>query len=475
MIQTQETNEVIKTMNENLVTRLADLSTFSEIPLKELQWLAAHGHFESYDVGAIIAAKGQPIDYMWIVLSGNISMRVDHGVGPKLVGEWLPGQVTGKPPYSRMIGPPGDNCVREKADLLSIEVKLFPEMISQCPAFTAYTVHGMLDRARNFNTNALQDEKMTSLGKLAAGLAHEINNPASAAVRDAKLIKVELLNLDETSHLLGSARLNGDQIATIKKLRTKCLEWSENKFLSPIQKSDYQDEINKWLLQHRLDPALALQLADTSVTIKELNELLSSIAGETIEVVLRWIMASYTVHSLSLDMEQSATQIYKLVDSFKKFTYMDNLADKEFIDIEPGIRDTINVLVYKVHSSKAVINLEIEKNLPRVYAKGSDLNQVWLCLLDNALDAIPSSGNINIIARPLQNRVEVQIIDNGPGIPQDKLSRVFDAFFTTKPQGHGIGLGLDLARRILHRYHGEIYVHSKPGRTEFMVSLAIEE
>jgi signal transduction histidine kinase len=462
-------------MNNLLVNRLASLPNFSDIPKSELQWLTEHGHYKVFDKGSILAPKGKPVYNLYIVLSGNISIRVDHGIGAKQVGEWLAGDVTGMLPYSRMTGPPGDNCAKENVELLSVSVKLFPEMINQCPSFTAYTVHSMLDRARNFNTNALQDEKMTSLGKLAAGLAHEINNPASAAVRDAKLIIKELLNLDESSHALGSAALKEKQFNIIKKLCAKCLEWSEKFFLSPIQKADYQDEINNWLLQHHLDPALALQLADTSVTIKELNILVSSIPDRTIDVVLRWIMASYTVHSLALDMEHSVTQIYKLVDSFKKFTYMDNLADKEAVDIEPGIRDTINVLVAKVKSSNAAINLEIDANLPRVHAKGSELNQVWLSLIDNALDAIPNSGNIHITACSQLNRVEVRIIDNGPGIPEDKISSVFDAFFTTKSQGHGIGLGLDLARRILHRYHGEIYVQSRPGHTEFIVSLATEE
>ncbi len=462
-------------MQSHLIDRLTALPSFSKIPQNEIHWLVKHGRFETYDVGTIVGPKGNIVKYLWIVLSGNIAIRVDHGVGAKQVTEWRCGDVTGMLPYSRMTAPPGDNYAKEKSELLSISVSLFPEMIRECPSFTAYTVHSMLDRARNFNTKALQDEKMISLGKLASGLAHELNNPASAAIRDAKLITDSLDNLNDASRELGAIGLTDQQIKIIKQLHATCLIRSTNTSLSPIEKVDYQEEITNWLRQKGLDIALALPLTDTSISIQELETVVSSIPETATEKVLKWIVANYIVHSLAMDMEHCSNQIYKLVDSVKKFTYMDNLADKELIEIESGIRNTIDVLASKVKSKNAYIKFETDENIPLVYAKGSDLNQVWLSLIDNALDAIPIKGKILITICNQVNRAEIRIIDNGQGIPEDKIPRIFDAFFTTKPPGHGVGLGLDLARRILSRYDGEISVQSNPGRTEFIVSLVTEE
>jgi signal transduction histidine kinase len=372
-----------------------------------------------------------------------------------------------------MNGPPGDNYIEEKAELLSIDVKLFSEMIQHCQSFTAYTVHSMLDRARNFNTSDLQDEKMISLGKLAAGLAHELNNPASATIRDAKLLRGSLTSLNDAWQAIIAARLSDMQFNKIMMIRTACLSESDGTKLSPIQKADNQDKISQWLISQQLNPSFAVSLVDTAITIRDLSELTDIISRDLLDVVLKWIIASYSTRTLAVEMEHTANQIYNLVDAVKKFTYMDNLAEKEFVDVESGIRDTIGVLISKVKSKNVSIIQEIDADLPRVYGNGSDLNQVWFSLLDNALDAIPISANIRIEACSEMNRVVVSIVDDGPGIASDNISRIFDPFFTTKPPGHGTGLGLDIARRLLRRYHGDISVHSQPGRTEFRVSLLI--
>ena len=461
--------------NTDLINRVAALPNLSGIPRQEVEWLVAHGRFEMYEAGKVIAPKGKNINKLWIILSGCVAVKVDRGVGPRLVIEWRSGDVSGMLPYSRMTGPPGDNYLESKSELLTIQVKHFPEMINRCPLFTAYTVHTMLDRARSFNASDLQDEKMISLGKLAAGLAHEINNPASAIVRGAKQLLSYLDEVDAASRALGAAALTDDMFAMIEQLRSACLITPEITLLSPIQQADREEEIAGWLVRHNVDKTNAELLAYTPVTIDMLEKLTKKISDENLAFALQWIATYCATNSLAVDIERSASRISELVTAIKRFTYMDNLAGSELVKVESGLRDTIKVLAAKSKSKGATITLDIQPNLPRVRATGSELNQVWMNLIDNALDAISRSGNIRISARMETDRLVVKIDDDGHGIPAKILPRIFDPFFSTKPPGHGTGLGLDITRRLLRMYHGDITVQSRPGRTEFRVSLLVED
>ncbi|MEN8376718.1 MAG: ATP-binding protein, partial [Gemmatimonadota bacterium] len=202
-----------------------------------------------------------------------------------------------------------------------------------------------------------------------------------------------------------------------------------------------------------------------------LDALAEAMSGDALDAALRWIAVGCATRSLATDIEQAATRIHELVGAVKKFTYMDNLAGPEAVEVEPGLRDTVRVVASKAKAKGAAITLEIEAGLPRVHATGGELNQVWMNLIDNALDAVPESGRVEVEARRELDRVVVSVVDDGPGIPQDVQPRIFDPFFTTKPPGQGTGLGLDITQRLLRSYSGEVSVESRPGRTEFRVSL----
>jgi signal transduction histidine kinase len=458
----------------DIVDRLASLSTMARLPREELEWLTTHGQIGVWEAGAVLAPKGRRIENLWILLSGHVVIRVDRGAGPRQVMEWRTGDVGGLLPYSRMTGPPGDSYLDEKTEILLIQEKYFPEMIHKCPEFTALTVHTMLDRARAFNTSDLQDEKMISLGKLAAGLAHELNNPASATVRSAKLLLAGLSQADSAARALGKASLTDAMMEAVERTRDICLAEPVDAVISPIEQADREDEFADWLTRHGLDPAHAASLAETAVTIEALDTLANTASGKTLDAALRWISAGCTTRSLAIDIERAATRIYDLVAAVKKFTYMDRLAGPESVDVEAGLRDTLRVVASKAKAKRASITFDVEPNLPRAHATGGELNQVWLNLIDNALDAIPESGRIDISVRKELDRIVVRVIDDGPGIPSDIMPLIFDPFFTTKPPGQGTGLGLDIARRLLRRYHGDILCDSRPGRTEFRVSLLTE-
>ena len=458
-------------MNKNMIDRLESLPSLKQIPRHELTWLIEHGNFEIYEPG-LIASKGTRIENLWIILEGHISVHIDRGVGPKVVNTELHrGSVTGMLPYSRLLSTPGDTYSDERTELFSVSIKHFPEMIYKCPLFTAHTVHTMIDRARIHNTSAMQDEKMIAIGKLAAGLAHELNNPASVAIRDAKLLKENQENADRTSRLLSQAGLSEKQYKEIDNLYVRCIDMSLKTSLSPLQKSDLQDKITDWMEQNHIDAIHSDQLADLSVTMEDLDQLLNTVSGPVFEAAIKWIVASCNIYKLANEIERSTHQIYKLVEAVKKFSYMDNLAEKEWVNIESGISDSLRVLDSKLKSKNAEITLDIHKNLPKVNASGAALNQVWFSLLDNALDAIPDSGKILIRAALETDFIMVRIIDNGPGIPFEKIDKIFDPFYTTKPPGQGTGLGLDLSRRLIRCYNGDINVRSKAGKTEFCVNL----
>lgn len=461
-------------MSNPLFDLLAKLDSLSSIPHEELLWLAEHARLESYQEGTMIASKDTQVVNLWIILRGRIIIRVDRGAGPKLVTEWRRGQVVGRLPYSRMAKSIGETYIQEDAEVIVVHSDFFPAMIIHCPLFTAHTVHTMIDRVRIFNTSDMQDEKMISMGKLAAGMAHELNNPASAAMRDAKLLQQSISGLDNVAQRIGTMGLTEAQFDTIKKMRENLRAVNQAIFLSPIQKADHYDKVILWLEQKKIDPALAGPLTDTKVALEDLDLLAGKVPVASLETALTWIITGHQTQLLTEEIERATEQICKLVNLIKKFTYMDTLGEKKLIDIESGIRDTLDVLAMKTRVKKAIISIQIEKDLPRVYANGSELNQVWFSLFDNALDAISESGNIRIEAHAEPNSVVVCCIDDGPGIAEDTIARIFDPFFTTKPPGQGTGLGLDITRRLLRRYHGDISVQSQPGQTEFKVQLVTE-
>jgi signal transduction histidine kinase len=456
----------------SVLDRLAELPTVRDVPRDELVWLVEHGKVETHLPGSVVAPGGEPVDRLFIILSGRIAIRVDRGAGPRLVMEWRTGEVTGMLPYSRMTGPPGDNVAEEPTELIAVHTKHFPEMVSRCPAFTAFTVHLMLDRARSFSASQLQDEKMISLGRLAAGLAHELNNPASAVVRNAKLLLKGLAEADGAARALGGAKLSPEQLERINAVRSACQTKPGGDVLSAFAQATREDSITEWLSRHDQNVAHAIPLADTTITLADLEALAASTPPETLDAVLRWIAAGCTTNALAQDIESAAARIHDLVAAVKKFTYMDNLSAEASVELEPGLRDTARVVASKARAKGVSIELDVEPDLPPVSASGGELNQVWLNLIDNALDAVAESGHVRVEARRALDRVLVSVIDDGPGIPEDVMPKIFDPFFTTKPPGQGTGLGLELTRRLVLRYRGDLTVDSRPGRTEFRVSLA---
>ena len=457
----------------DLLARLAQHRTLGSAPPRELEWLADHGELRHFDRGEAAVRKGQPLDSLWILLSGHYVFYVDRGRGPRKVFEWRAGDVSGRLPYSRMTTPPGEAVIVEASDVLMIHSRHFPELVRECPDVTATLVHVMLDRARAFTSSALHDEKMVSMGRIAAGLAHELNNPASAAARSAKLLADAITEAELRSRSIASAHLTDAQFEVIDRVRSTCANASAA--LTPIERADREDELAAWLQAHGVDEDAAAALVDTGVTSQALDPLAASVQGPALDAALRWIAACCTIRMLAADVEKASSRMHDLVGAVKRFTYMDRQQAPEAVDIAPGVRDSVALLAHKARRKSVAITVMLDSGLPPVRAIGSDLNQVWTNLLDNAIDAVPDSGRVEISADVNPGFVVVRIVDDGPGIPPEIRDRIFDPFFTTKPVGEGTGLGLEIARRLVQRNGGDLELESRPGHTEFRVAVPVAD
>ncbi len=458
---------------ENLVDRLAGHRTIGGAPREELTWLASRGVLRQLSPGQVLTAKGTRPEGLFVVLSGAFSMSVDRGAGPRKVMEWREGDVMGLLPYSRVAGPPGDSVARESSEILQLHGGLIRELAEKCHEITAILVHAMIDRARAFTSSDLHDEKMVSLGKLSAGLAHELNNPASAVKRSAALLDERLEDSERATRALGTFQLTETQLAAVDAVREACRATQETGVRSPIEQAEREDEMADWLADRGLDITIAEPLADTAVTFEALDTLARAIDGPALNAVLRWGASGCSVRSLATEIQDAAMRISDLVTAIKGFTHMDQAAVAEPVDVVQGLNNTVTVLRAKARARSATVVVEAEPGLPCARGFAGELNQIWSNLIDNALDAIGDSGRVEVTASLEDRKVVVQVIDDGAGIPSQILERIFDPFFTTKPMGQGTGLGLDIVRRLVRHNDGEISVESHPGRTRFRVALPL--
>ncbi len=457
-----------------ILERLMAHRALEKVPREELEWLVAHGRLERLEPGGMIARKGQPVEALYVILTGHVVHMTDQGGTWRKAMDWHEGDVTGQLPYSRLTNAPGNSVIEEAAEIFCVPQEHLPSLPIECPTLTAALVHVMVDRARAFKVSDLQVEKMASLGKLAAGLAHELNNPASAAARSAQLVSQALAESEAASRALGAADLDERALALVERVRTVCGDRAAG-VLSPLDRADREEALSDWLLGHEVDDELAASLAETEVTIADLDELAAGVSEEQLQAALRWIAAGCTIRGLARDIERAASRVHELVSAVKGFTYMDHTPSPEPVDVAKGISDTLAVMAAKARGKSVALKVDAPVGLPRVRGFGGELNQVWANLIDNAIDAVKDGGNVMVTARLEGRKVVVRVIDDGAGIPPQVKSRIFDPFFTTKPVGKGTGLGLDIVRRLVDRNDGSIEVESEPGRTEFRVSLPVAE
>ena len=424
-----------------LIDRLAAHRLLSAAPRSELEWFAAHASIMTLGPGEVLTGRSGPVAGLFVVLSGHLTIHVDRGNGPRLVMEWRPGDITGLLPYSRLVSPPGDVVAQEATEICEMDRAHIPGLILECHELTSILVHVMVDRARQFVSSDFQDEKLVSLGKLAAGLAHELNNPVSAMTRNVSELRGAVQDLESASRSLNASTLSTTQMASVTAVRERLIARPVERGLAAIERCDREDELASWLSGHEADMTLAGSLVERGIAVPDLADLCRGLSTDGLDTVVRWLAADCSVQQLLSDTEIAAGRVHALVAAVKGFTYMDQAGAPMSIDIAKGFTDTAAVLAAKARNKTATIDLRLSSDLPRVHAIGAELNQIWAYLVDNALDAVQTAGTIVVTARAEGAHVVVRICDDGPGIPAEIQTRVFDPFFTTKPVGQGMGLG----------------------------------
>jgi signal transduction histidine kinase len=373
----------------------------------------------------------------------------------------------------------GDAVARGRARILRLHRDRFAEMLQVAPALGPRLVGIMSDRVREVTRTSEQREKMVALGKLSAGLSHELNNPASAVRRGAAALDERLTDLPALVERLATRGLSPDDLASVASI-TDPSTMRPPTLLSPLERSHREDALATGLDGRGVAESwvLAETLVDAGLEVDALATLGAARGdgdGARLEVLLRWTEWLLGVRRLADEVGTAAQRISQLVGAVKAYSHMDRAPDRQPTDVREGIDSTLVMLQHRLKQKGVRLERELAPDLPLVPAWPGELNQVWTNLIDNAIDAMDREGTLRIEARREGHSVVVRIIDSGHGIPPEVVPRIFEPFFTTKDVGDGTGLGLDVVQRIVRQHGGTIDVQSRPGRTEFRVRLAVDE
>lgn len=452
---------------------LLKVPVFADLPDDQIAWFLSQSQEVRLAAGETYVRQGDPADWMFVILDGQLQWRGEFG-GETVVLSGKPGDVTGVLPFSRMKQFVVTGRAVTEGRVLRFPSSLFPELIQKMPELTKRLVGLLSDRIRETTRIEQQRDRLASLGKLSAGLAHELNNPASAAKRAAGQLRTILKKIKDASHELGKRELAAAQKSEIEKMEAS---FTQDDVVPPdaLTISDLEDQIDSLFRSHGQDDLwmLAAALARRNIRPEVLESLFANLGPDTARAALVRIAASVEVANLLHEIESSTSRISDLVRAIKEYTYMDQAAVQN-VDIVKSLENTLTILNHKLKQGVAV-QRDYQKVPLLVNSFGSELNQVWTNIIDNAIDAMHGKGELRIRTYRDDGCVVVEIGDNGPGIPPDVQPHIFEPFFTTKRVGEGTGLGLDTVLRIVKKHRGNIQVTSKPGDTCFQVWLPVAQ
>src|ERR1700731_1864198 len=452
-------------------SELLRVPAFADLPDDQIAWFRGQSQEMHLKAGETYVRQGDPADAMFVILEGQFQWRGEFG-GETVVLSAKPGDVTGVLPFSRMKQFTVSGRAVTDGRVLRFPASLFSELVQKMPELTTRLVGLMSDRIREATRFEQQRDRLASLGKLSAGLAHELNNPASAAKRATSQLRHILKKIRDASADLGRRDLTSAQKSEIEKLEAL---FTQKDVVPPdaLTTSDLEDRIDSLLRSHGQNDLwqLAADLARRNIKPEVLESLFANLDGDTARAALVRIAASAEVASLLHEIESSPSRISDLVGAIKEYTYMDQ-APVQNVDIVKSLETTLTILNHKLKQG-IVVQRDYQRVPFLVNSFGSELNQVWTNIIDNAIDAMQGKGELRVRTYREDTCVVVEIGDNGPGISPQVEPRIFEPFFTTKGVGEGTGLGLDTVQRIVKKHRGRIQIHSNPGGARFQVLLPL--
>ena len=451
-------------------SELLRVPAFADLPDDQIAWFISQSQELHLKAGDTYARQGDPADSMFVILEGRLQGRGEVA-GEAVIFDLEPGDVTGVLPFSRMKRFTVSGRAETDSRALRFPASLFPDLIQKMPVLTQRLVGLMSDRIRETTRREQQQDRLASLGKLSAGLAHELNNPASAAKRAAGQLRHMLKKIRDASLDLGKRDLSPVQKSEIEKLEASFTQ--DIVPPDPLTMSDLEEQIDSLLRSHGQNDLwlLAAGLARRNIKPQVVESLFAILDAGTARAALVRIAASVEVASLLHEIESSTSRISDLVGAIKEYTHMDQ-APVQNVDIVKSLETTLTILNHKLKQG-VVVQRDYQPVPLLVNSFGSELNQVWTNIIDNAIDAMHGKGELRIRTYRDDGCVVVEIGDNGPGIPDEVQPHIFEPFFTTKGVGEGTGLGLDTVQRIVKKHRGNIQVSSKPGDTRFQVWLPL--
>lgn len=459
------------------VEELIELELFQKLSRERLEWICEGATHLKLAQGDTLVTEGETNQAFFLLMAGEIGMtRFSEGVEMPL------GQ-HGAPSFFGEIQIMTDDLVPVTLTALTdcqvykISGEDFLVLVHECRDFERVVFRTVQNRVRGLQSFIQNREKMAALGTLAAGLAHELNNPATAVVRSLKDIIPAMLELQRMNLVYGQRNVEEEHTAKWLQVRDDGYDFIVNCGSDPLAMIEREEEILAWLEDYGVaEPwKLAEPLAAGNIQVAILEELMARWREDTTElrdIGLRWLALSFEVMTMIQGGLEGAERVSALVQSMRSYSHLDRGA-KQQLDIHQGIEDTLQLLSHKLKQG-VTIQRAYDSSLPKIMAFGSELNQVWTNLIDNSIDAMAGQGKLKIVTANKGDRVEVKIIDSGSGIPEKLHSRIFEPFFTTKPVGQGSGLGLDNVRRIVeNRHRGSIFLESEPGKTCFAICLPV--
>ena len=470
----------IPTPLDEIAEALERIAPLHGLSRDERLWLASRGQEIHLKTGETLFEEGEAAEQMILILKGEIHVR-RHRSGPMTLFIGRAGQMTGLLPYSRMTSYGGQGFAVQDVWALQFHRSLFPDIMQAIPSFGQRVVNTLLDRVREVTRIEQQSEKLVALGKLSGNLAHELNNPSAAAQRAASGILGELRHFGEGRYALVSLCLTTEQVMAVqgweREARARAAEASGE---AQILTAEREDAILRWLSEQRISDGwkIAPELAELGVTRDDLQLLPDFLPREAMQVVLDQFASSLRAEHYAKAMLHSSERIFDLIQAIKSYSYMDRAPILE-VNVAEGLEATLRMLQSRMKG--VIVERAFQSEIPTISAYGSELNQVWTALIENALEAMKQTKADGFQPRlRLSCCIEgdmllVEVWDNGPGIPAELQDRIFEPFYTTKAPGHGLGLGLDSAMRIVRKHRGHLGVRSEPGATCFRVRLPLNQ